>query len=914
MPTCRRSPGAGRMVLAAPALATLVLSLRFSAGLAQAAPAALLFGTVLSATEPFADLPASVLQGLRCSQAHRLPAAAVLALAREVRNKSVELSSAQLSCLARLLAANNLTANFSSYPPDLLLFFDVAEVRSETCEEFYSLAARGNLELLPRGSARRRAILHGALACVGASSSRLRPEQLGSLGALVCDMEPDTITASDPGILENLKLCTALTGAQRGALNAALLGGGTAYGDPLGWGLQTLRSLGPLVLALNQTTLSLVAKAAREAFARSIAATYSSQGWSQREKSLTLLSALAAASAASRPRLKRSADRCTSKPITPSTLSDSLLLIDYDTPEQFYLCLSVLVLKNSLALVLEQPLTTDYLQMVKKKLQEVYPAGIPDDQLRLLGPLSRQYTAQEISQWQVTSSDTLCALLSPMDGAWSAAQKQQLIARYLELGGKLTGPLLQKIGGRCLCSLSEEQIKKVTPEAIGSTGELDVSSCSQSKKDQLYRTAREAFAGQAGTRAYYCQIRPYLGGAPVKDLKDLANAGITIGIDTFLALNPNELQKLSVMDVKNLLGTDVQELKKAENQTAVLCWIKKQSQEELDRILGIGLHGGMEEPSPTGTTTPPHPTTSASIAPTTTAPPTTALLASPSPIATSSRPPSTPNTSPKPPTPNAVSPTLPTSTAPRASTPRPSTALGPAATPTARPAPAPSSIAPCLIHQSATPKKTTTTPAATLLTTILAATNPSATSPSSAPTPAATGSAPPGTRVTNPAVSTRGTSTLLAPSNAPAPGGTTSPAPATHTTTIPSTTSAPSALVPKSTAAPAAITATETNLPHKPTPVPNTTVSTQKGGSSSTVKTTTFACNGGPPALLGPSSTTSSSENTKKTPAGVPEPPKPTHGGYINLQPEPGSGSRLSSCVVHILITAVGLSLLQGLL
>lgn len=50
-------------------------------------------------------------------------------------------------------------------------------------------------------------------------------------------------------------------------------------------------------------------QAAREAFARSIAATYSSQGWSQREKSLTLLSALAAASAASRPRLKRSADR-----------------------------------------------------------------------------------------------------------------------------------------------------------------------------------------------------------------------------------------------------------------------------------------------------------------------------------------------------------------------------------------------------------------------------------------------------------------------------------------------------------------------------------------------------------------------------------------------------------------------------
>lgn len=30
---------------------------------------------------------------------------------------------AQLSCLARLLAAKNLTADFGSFPPDLLLFF-----------------------------------------------------------------------------------------------------------------------------------------------------------------------------------------------------------------------------------------------------------------------------------------------------------------------------------------------------------------------------------------------------------------------------------------------------------------------------------------------------------------------------------------------------------------------------------------------------------------------------------------------------------------------------------------------------------------------------------------------------------------------------------------------------------------------
>ncbi|NXW17470.1 MSLNL protein, partial [Circaetus pectoralis] len=561
---------------------------------------------------PQRSLPASVLQGFQCIPASDLPAADILAFAQGLQNKTAELSGAQLSCLARLLAAKNLTADFGRYPPDLLLFFDSAEVRGGTCGAFYARVSRGNLDLLPRGSARRTGLLRGALACLGVRSSRLRPEQLGSLGALVCDMEPETITASDPGVLENLKLCSALTGAQRDALNAVLLRGGTVYGDPSSWDLQTLQNLGPLVLALNQTTLSLVAEAAREAFGRSIVAAYGSQGRSQREKSLTLLRAFAAASASSHPRLKRSADRCLSKPITASTISDPLLLISYGTVEQFDLCLSNEVLKANLEPLLEQPLTMEYLRVMKKKLEQIYPSEIPEEQLKLLGPLSRQYTAEEISRWPVTSSNTLSALLNPSDGKWEAPQVQQLLSRYLALGGTLTGPLLQKIGGRNLCNLQEKQINQIPPEAIRTAGQLDVSSCSQTKKDQLYRKAQEAFAGQAGTtRAYYCQIWPYLGGAPAKDLKNLAEAGVAIDmdIDTFLSLNPDELQKLSVADVKNLLGENLSHLKEAENETSVMRWVKKQSQRELDCTLGIGLQGGTEEPGPTGTATPPHPPT-----------------------------------------------------------------------------------------------------------------------------------------------------------------------------------------------------------------------------------------------------------------------------------------------------------------
>ncbi|NXM12566.1 MSLNL protein, partial [Ploceus nigricollis] len=420
-----------------------------------------------------------------------------------------------------------------------------------------------------------------------------------SLGALVCDLEPGTILASDPNILEKLKLCPALTGAQQDTLNALLLSGDTAYGDPSSWDLQTLQDLGPLVLALNQTTLSLVAEAVREDFRRSIAAAYISQGHSQREKSLILLRALAAASAASQPRLQRSADRCQSEPITARNLKDIIFFF----PDELDLCLSNDVLIENLEAVLDQPITSEALWVLKKKVDEFFQgSGIPEQQLRRLGPLSRLYTEQEISQWPVTRSDTLSALLSPSGGKWTDSQVQQLLSRYLALGGSLTGSLLQEIGGRRLCNLEEEQIQQIPAGAIGTAGQLDISACSQTKKEQLYGKAREAFASLASTPGpYYCQIQPYLGGAPAEDLKDLANAGVAINmdLDTFLALNPEELQKLSVTDVKRLLGKNLPELKKAEHEPVVVMWVQQQSQQELDCVLGIGLQGG--RPEPTGT-------------------------------------------------------------------------------------------------------------------------------------------------------------------------------------------------------------------------------------------------------------------------------------------------------------------------
>ncbi|NWJ08202.1 MSLNL protein, partial [Crypturellus undulatus] len=575
----------------------------------------------------------------------------------------------------------------------------LSAVHNRSCKAFYALASRGNLELLPRGSMRRTRLLRGALACWGASSPALSAEQLGGLGALVCDMEPVTVTASHPHVLENLKLCRALSGAQRDALNAVLLAGATAYGHPSSWDVRSLHSLGTLMLSLNQTVLRSLAEEVRRALRRRIAATYRGQDSIQQHRSRVLLGALASIKVSSSPRrrARRSTGRCPSVPITAGALADPLLLLSYESSEEFDLCLDERVLRSSLALLLEQPLTAGFLRVVQRRLGQMYPEGIPEEQLKLLGPLSHLYTPEEISTWTVTSNATLLALLNPRVGKWTAPQAQQLITRYLDLGGILTGSLLQSIGGSTLCRLDEEHISCITPEAIGCAGPLDISSCSQAKKNQLYAKAQEAFASQAGTPAYYSLIQPYLGGAPAKDLKELAKTGISMDIDTFTALNPEELQQLSVTDVKNLLGINLPDLKQVENLPAVINWIRRQDQWELDHILGIGLQGGIVKPSPTGSAT------SVAVTPSITVVPTTAVLATtalPAGTTTSSHTAMGSSTSTHvSPTPNAI-----TLTPLHAQSTLSSAGGSPVTTSrvTTRPALLPSSTSPCSVHPATT--------------------------------------------------------------------------------------------------------------------------------------------------------------------------------------------------------------------
>lgn len=73
-------------------------------------------------------------------------------------------------------------------------------------------------------------ILSSLLFYKGVKNTSLSRKQLQQLGSFVCDMKPETITDSDPAVLENLKECPDLTAAQRTALGGLLGSGNASYG------------------------------------------------------------------------------------------------------------------------------------------------------------------------------------------------------------------------------------------------------------------------------------------------------------------------------------------------------------------------------------------------------------------------------------------------------------------------------------------------------------------------------------------------------------------------------------------------------------------------------------------------------------------------------------------------------------
>ncbi|PNJ02274.1 MSLNL isoform 2 [Pongo abelii] len=574
-------------------------------------------------------------------------------------------------CLANLASRCGLQDDFTLHPPNLLLLYNLSQVQEADCRAFIRCAAQGDVELLSHLPDQRVALRRAAVACLvgaewgwvlciggslplgadllalqGVARPRLSASDLQLLGALVCDMDASSIGAADPRVLENLQRCPRLTAAQHIALNSLLAGGKTSLGPPGSWTLEGLQALGPLATYISPHLWAQVQEAVGLGFFRSVVASCRAGRLSRREARRFVTSFLESKTkpVSSRPRLSPGN-------ITAATLRDDLLLVHYDCA-QLESCLDGRILRTNLDPLLQHPLPTECQRMVKAKLAQIYPQGLPEDQLRLI-----LYSHTEIGQWSITSQDTVVALLAS-DVALEN-QTEAVLQKFLEHNSTVSGALLLAIGGTRLCWMSPQQIQTIHPQELRLAGALDVSSCPQSRKNVLYTKAREDFGSSRTPAAYYRLMRPYLGapmvepspltlspqvlpwwspapltpsprcslveprpltpvppgGAPVEELRHLAQANISMDIDTFTSLNPLELQSLDVGNVTALLGHNVGDLQKARSHPTVRAWLHSLNSSALGQL---GLDASPAGPAgstgqPTAPAGPPAPPTKRSI-------------------------------------------------------------------------------------------------------------------------------------------------------------------------------------------------------------------------------------------------------------------------------------------------------------
>ncbi|XP_045850116.1 mesothelin-like protein isoform X2 [Meles meles] len=516
----------------------------------------------------------SLLHGFWCQPASQLSRDQLSTLIQGMATQQVPLRAWQLSCLANLATRHGLQDDFELHPPNLLLFYNLTQVREATCRAFTRRAARGDTEMLANLPDQRSALQHMALACLGAPRRRLSALDLLLLGALVCDMHASRIETADPHVLENLQRCHRLTAPQQAALNSLLAGGKTALGPPGSWNLEGLQALGALASYISSSLWAQVQEAVGLAFFSSMVATYRAGRLSQGDARRFVTGFLKAKAVSVSSRPKRGTDTrrpCVRGDITAATLLDDLFLVRYDCL-QLESCLGSRVLQANLDPLLQHPLPAECQRVVKAKLARVYPHGVPEEQLRLITSLVYLYSRSEISQWNITSRDTVVALLAS-DVALEN-QTEAVLQKYLDHNGTITSALLMAIGGSRLCWMSARQIQAIRPVEFRRAGALDISSCPQSRKDALYTKAREAFGGTRNTASYYRFMRPYLGGAPVEELRHLAQANVSMDIDTFTNLNPRVLQSLSVGNVTTLLGQNVGDLQKARSHPTISSWLR----------------------------------------------------------------------------------------------------------------------------------------------------------------------------------------------------------------------------------------------------------------------------------------------------------------------------------------------------
>ncbi|XP_046694245.1 mesothelin-like protein [Silurus meridionalis] len=487
---------------------------------------------------------------------------------RADRDKVV-LEEAQLICMYNYVKQDPFV-NFTDVPSDLLLYYSYEKIPKVNCQSYFSALGKADFYVVSPVLDKMTNLFNNAKDCLGISGVSLTGDQVDVLGNMACTLEFSYIQNSDPLILEKLKNCEDLSDSQITAIQSLLLSGNTTYGNPSTWNEQTVEQLGMLAVYFKSDLCNKLSFNVK----RKVLSVLRKQ-----KLPIKKLSAFFT---------ECNSESTTVSKITAATIADTSFPYGFNST-LFDLYLDIDVLQDNLAAITEKVVDTSLQNVILNKLNQIYPSGLNDDVLQLLGSTSRVASIDAISKWNITIIDTLSSLLDSNDGSWEPEKSKAIIMRYLNIDIHSLGSAEINIIGSYICTLDINVLENITAENLIMVLPPDLTLCSTQQKSALYIIAKSSFINlRSNATTYYQLMTPYLGGAPVEDIEALSTQNINMDINIFISLKPEVLQTLNVSTVKALLGVNMADLKLFENSSAIQSWVSQQNQSDLD-TLTLGL-------------------------------------------------------------------------------------------------------------------------------------------------------------------------------------------------------------------------------------------------------------------------------------------------------------------------------------
>ncbi|XP_039469157.1 uncharacterized protein LOC116314637 [Oreochromis aureus] len=475
----------------------------------------------------------------------------------------------QLTCMYTYIKDD--AASFNLYPPDVLLYYDYSLVPQGSCRAYFTELGNADFSVFSAAlSYKRTALFENAKSCLGITNTSLTEDEISVLGNMCCILDASYILNSDSSILEKLKACPSLTSAQAAAVQARMTNGNTRSGAPSVWTEQTLKDLGMLSLYMSSTFYDYFNTKTKNNYLRYFLGVLKENNVDSQK-----IGELKSAIRMSIPdESKRStATDCTLGFITRVTIVNLTFPLNYDI-SQFTSCLNSTIVKDNLDALVSQVQEQNYTTIVLSKLRQAYNASgiIPEDQVQILGAMSRSATMADINMWSIIQIDTLSSLMDPSNGPWDPVLAKAIISKYLSVKGNSLGSVaLNAIGGPNLCALDVVVIRNISVGSIKNADALDISSCTTEKKQELFALAYKAFIPVTRSisisASTYQLLQSYLPGADLAFIQNLVSSNISMDLPTFTGLLQSVIQNLTVSDIKGLLGTNLPVLKLYENVT-----------------------------------------------------------------------------------------------------------------------------------------------------------------------------------------------------------------------------------------------------------------------------------------------------------------------------------------------------------